>query len=84
MIITGRQIREARILLKWDRSTMARRTALPISVIERAEAVDDEPLITMAQQIAIKHALAKAGIEFEANPPGIRLRALPFTGSDEA
>jgi transcriptional regulator with XRE-family HTH domain len=73
MTITGRQIREARTLLGWDRSTVARRTGLPIIVVTRAEASDGEPHITMAQGIAIKHALAIAGIEFTTEPPGVRL-----------
>lgn len=71
-MLTGRQIRDARALDAWDRSTMARRTALPLTVIGRAEASDDEPNITMAQEIAIKHAFVIAGIEFTSDGPRLR------------
>ena len=84
MTITGRQIREARTRLKWDRSTLARRTALPLTGVERAEASDGEPLITVAQEIAIKHALTVAGVEFTVDTPAARARPTPASILDEA
>lgn len=73
-MLTGRQIREARRLLAWERTTMARRIALPVTVIDRAEAEDGEANITVAQEIKIKGAFEKAGIEFTVEPPGARLQ----------
>ncbi len=71
-MLTGREIREARTLLRWRRNGLASRTALSINVIERAEAGDGEPNITMAQEIVIKHTFVTAGVEF--TPDGPRLR----------
>lgn len=73
---TGGEIREARSLLCWTRSEFSRLTALPIRVLDRAEATDEEPSITRGQLIAIRHALAKAGVEFASDPPRVRLRAV--------
>ncbi len=73
-MLTGRQIRDARVLLRWQREGLASCTAVSPSVIDRAEASDGEPYLTMAQEIAIKHAFAKAGIEFTTDPPGVWLR----------
>ena len=78
-MLTGQQIREARALAGWDFSTMASRTAVSLSAIDRAEISDGEPYLTMAQEIAIKHAFAKAGIEFTTDPPGVRFRTPPAT-----
>ncbi len=78
-MLTGRQIRDARVLLRWQREGLASRTAVSPSVIDRAEASDGEPYLTMAQEIAIKHAFAKAGIEFTTDPPGVRFRPPPAT-----
>ncbi len=71
-MLTGRQIREARILLRWQRKGLADRTAVPLSAIERAEASDGEPLITMAQEIVIRHAFVTAGVEFTPSGPQLR------------
>ncbi len=84
MTITGRQIREARVLLKWDRSKLARRLALPLTVIERAERGDGEPHITTAQVVAIRGAFSAAGVDFTADPPSVRLRAPSPADPDEA
>ncbi len=65
MIITGRQIREARTLLGLQRSELAYKTRTVAALtIKRAESVDDEPPITIAQAVAIKRALEAAGVEF--------------------
>ncbi len=71
-MLTGREIRDARTLLRWRRNGLASRTALSIAVIERAEAGDGEPSITLAQEIVIKHTFVTAGIDFA--PDGPRLR----------
>ena len=71
-MLTGRQIREARALLRWRREGLASRTALFFSVIDRAEASDGEPHITMTQEIVIRHAFETAGVEFTAK--GVQLR----------
>jgi hypothetical protein len=81
-MITGAQIRAARRLLNLEANALAK---LPLGVITRAENVDDEPIITMAQARAIQHALEAVGVEFtNGDQPGIRLaRKAPATGKAE-
>ena len=71
-MLTGRQIREVRLLLQWQREELASRTAVSLSVIDRAETSDGQPHITMAQEIAIKHAFVMAGVEFTLEGPRMR------------
>ena len=73
-MLTAGQIREARALLRWDRSKLARRSSLPLATIERAETGDGEAPITVARQNTIRQVLSDAGIEFSTDPPGVRLR----------
>ncbi len=78
MTLTGRQIREARILLGLQRSELAARVnGVTTATIVRAEAVDDEPPITIAQAATIKRTLETAGVEFLTEDDGrasVRLR----------
>jgi len=75
-MITGARIREARLLLGLEASALAKRAKLPSSVISRAESIDGEPTITIAQARAIQHALEKAGVEFtNGSQPGVSLKA---------
>ena len=64
MSITGAQIREARQLLDWQPRELAKRAKVQISTIERAEASETEPVITIAHRDAIQTALEAAGVEF--------------------
>ena len=70
-VITGAQIREARALLGWPPSTLARRTKLQSSTIWRAEA-DAGAGITARQSDTIQQVLEAAGVEF--GELGVRLR----------
>ena len=60
------------------RSTLAARVkALTTGTITRAELVDDEPPITIAQAAVIKQTLETVGIEFiteSGSAAGVRLR----------
>ncbi len=62
-MLTGRQIREGRALLGLLRSELAKkvRTVTTLTIIH-AEAVDNEPPITIAQARAIKGTFERAGI----------------------
>ena len=74
-MITGRQIRNGRALLGWQRSRLAKRAALAGSVVDRAESAPDESPITVAQATAIRQALETAGVEFiPENGGGARVR----------
>jgi transcriptional regulator with XRE-family HTH domain len=77
MSITGAQIREARLLLNWERKDLAKRAKLQLSTVERAEASEGEPAITIAHRNAIQTALSAAGVDFIAEDnsgAGVRLR----------
>ena len=70
-MITGSQIREGRALLGLQRNELAARVkSVTTATIARAETVDGEPPITIAQATAIRQTLVAAGIEFE----GVALR----------
>lgn len=77
-MITGRQIRKARALLGLQRNLLASRVKIATTTtIARAESVDDEPPITVAQAAAIRATLEGAGIEFvddNGAESGVRLR----------
>ena len=74
-MLTGAQVREARKLLQWPREKLARRARLTRDAIQRAEGVDDDPPLTIANLQALKRALEDAGIEFtEGDEPGVKLR----------
>jgi ribosome-binding protein aMBF1 (putative translation factor) len=77
MSITGAQIREARQLLDWQPRDLAKRAKVQISTIERAEASEGEPVITIAHRNAIQSVLESAGIELipeNGGGPEVRLR----------
>lgn len=75
-MITGAQIREGRRLASLGPRQLARRAKLPVAVVERAESVDGEPVITTAQAHALQRALEAAGVEFmSGDSPGVKLRS---------
>jgi transcriptional regulator with XRE-family HTH domain len=70
-------MRAARALLRWSASDLARESGVSLSTIHRAEAVDGETAMTLANAAAIRRALENAGVEIieEAGAgPGARLR----------
>ena len=72
-MLTGRQIREARSLLRLTQNALASKVrVVSVAAIMRAEVVDDEPPITCAQADALQRVFETAGVEF--GPDGVRLR----------
>ena len=71
-MLTGPQIREACDLLKWTRFDLQQRTSLPLAVIDRASMSPDGAVGRLADEIVIKDAFYRAGVEF--GPDGVRLR----------
>ena len=63
-MITGSQIRTARSLLGWDQRRLARACKLRVETLVRAESVEGEPPITLAQARIIQGVLERAGIAF--------------------
>ena len=63
-MITGPQLRAARLPLGWAPADLARRAKVPLSVVTRAESSPGEPAITVAQCNALIQALRSAGASF--------------------
>jgi transcriptional regulator with XRE-family HTH domain len=74
--ILGAQIRAARALLRWAASDLVRKSGVSLSTIHRAEAVDGETAMTIANATAIRRAFEDAGVELingDSGGPGARL-----------
>jgi ribosome-binding protein aMBF1 (putative translation factor) len=74
--LSGAQIRSARALLRWSAQDLAQHSSLGVNTIRRAEATDDATSLTTANDLAIRHALEFAGVEFideNGGGPGVRL-----------
>ncbi len=63
-MITGREIREARSLLKWSIEQLARAARLPYNTVMRAELLDRQAVGTAVHATAIREAFEAAGVEF--------------------
>src|SRR5947209_300168 len=76
--LTSAQIRAARALIRWRVQDLARESAVGVATIHRAELVEGESSMTVANDLAIRRSLEAAGVEFiDGNDagPGVRLRA---------
>ena len=62
-MITGWQIRIARVLLGWEPSRLAQKANVPVTVVLRAESSEGEPVVTVAQRTALLTALRSAGAD---------------------
>jgi transcriptional regulator with XRE-family HTH domain len=70
------QIRAARALIRWSAEDLARESAVSVATIRRAELTDKETLMNAANDLAVRHALEAAGVEFiddNGSGPGVRL-----------
>ena len=63
-MITGRKIREARQLVKWNLGQLARAARLPLNTVMRAELLDRQAVGTAVHATAIREAFETAGVEF--------------------
>ena len=66
-MITGQQIREARVRLGWDSRTLAQRAKIRLASLIRAEGSKGAPPISAAEVSAIERTLGEAGIELPAS-----------------
>ena len=72
-MLTGRQIREARALLKLSPSDIAvKARTVTTATVKRAEADDHRPPIADSHMKAIRQTLERLGIEFTADGPRLR------------
>jgi hypothetical protein len=75
--LTSAQMRAARALIRWSAEDLARETALSVTTIRRAELTNEKTSMTAANDLAVRHALEAAGVEFideNGGGPGVRLR----------
>jgi hypothetical protein len=71
------QIRAGRALIRWSAEELARKSALGVNTIRRAELADDKTAMTTANNLAVRHALESAGVEFideNGSGAGVRLK----------
>ena len=74
-IILGAQMRAARALLRWSAADLVRESGVSLATIHRAEAVDGNTAMTVANATAVRRALENAGVEFiEENGGGLGAR----------
>ncbi|MGI4767496.1 MAG: hypothetical protein ACRYGP_20825 [Janthinobacterium lividum] len=72
-MLTGRQIREARLLLGLKRSILAQKVGrISTLAIIRAEEAEGESVASPEHAAAIRQTLERLGIEF--GPEGVQLR----------
>jgi hypothetical protein len=82
--LTSAQIRGARALLRWRAVDLARRSAVGVATIRRAELAEDQTALTAANDLAVRRALEDAGVEFidqNGGGPGVRLKDRKATRS---
>ena len=68
-MITGPQLRAARMSIGLDPRDLAKRAKVPLSVVMRAEGSSGEPVITIAQLNALMQVLRTAGASFPPADP---------------
>jgi len=74
-MISGAQIRAARALLRWSAQRLAGECGLSVGSVQAAERTDEMPSNMLAGSLlAIKTALEKGGVEFNADGLGVRLK----------
>ena len=76
--ISSAQMRAARALLRWSALDLATASKVGVATIRRAEVVEGEIPVTLANEAALRRALEVAGIEFIADNgggEGVRFRA---------
>lgn len=79
-MLTGAQVRAARMGLRWTVQDLATAAAISVSTIKRLELNDGVPPISARNLQSVQAALEAAGIEFIGTPddgPGIRIRGTP-------
>jgi hypothetical protein len=70
-------MRAARALIRWTALDLARASKVGVATIRRAEVVDGEIPVTLANEAAIRQALEVAGIDFideDGGGEGVRFR----------
>jgi predicted transcriptional regulator len=77
IVVTGRQIRAAKAMLRLSTRELAALAQVSLSSIVKAEAADDVPGMHTLTLRKIQAALESAGIEFGTDGVSVRLRRQP-------
>ena len=75
--ISSAQMRAARALVRWTALDLASASKVGVATIRRAEVVDGEIPVTLANEAAIRRAFETAGIDFiedNGGGEGVRFR----------
>ena len=75
--LTSAQIRAGRALIRWSADDLSRASTISVATIRRAELTEGQTSLTAANNLAIRHALEAAGVEFideNGGGAGVRLR----------
>ena len=76
--ISSAQLRAARALLRWSAQELAKIAMVGVATIRRAEVVEGELQMNLANEAAVRRALETAGVEFidqNGGGPGVRLKS---------
>jgi predicted transcriptional regulator len=74
-VITGRQLRAARVLLGWGQIALAKKARVAIGTIRRMESFEGEIGSRTSTLSQVQATLEKAGVEFLNNDrPGVRVK----------
>jgi hypothetical protein len=80
--LIGPQIRAARALVNWSAEDLSRQSAVSLRTIRRAEVAERQTAMTAANDLAVRHALESAGIEFtNGDQPGVRFNKAAISNS---
>lgn len=82
-MITGRQLRDARLRAGLELREVATRAGVAPLQLAYAEAMYGAPEWAEEDFDRVRRALEAAGVEFTADPPRARLRPIPSTSPDE-
>jgi hypothetical protein len=75
--LSSAQIRAARALLRWSAADLGKQCALGANTVRRAKVAELGTSLSVANDLAIPHALESASVEFideNGGGPGVRLR----------
>jgi hypothetical protein len=83
--LTSHQIRAARALIRWSAADLSRHSSVSLRTIRRAELAERQTAMTAANDLAVRHALESAGVEFtDENGGGVGVRLRKRTRSKTA
>lgn len=75
LILLGKQLRAARVLLGWSQVELAKRSRVAIGTVRRMESFEGEIVSYTSTLSKVAGAMEKAGITFlDDGEPGIKLR----------